>query len=956
MKVIVGDLETFWSQTHSLSKMSPIDYCLHKETELISLSLKVGDAPTKVVFGEWKIRELLERTDFSDALFVAHNMSGFDAMIFAWRLGVKPKAWGCTLAMAKPIHNLTVGNSLAKLVEHYELGKKDNTVLLKTQGRKLAEFTAAEREQMKIYNEADTEQCAALFKKLLPHYNSREMWQIDSTIRMLIDPKLILDKRMLESALIKEQARKVRALQKLASVLDLEMLDLKRQFGEEEAIHRAVVSGVMDAAIERTKATLMSNVKLAAVMAQEGVTPPTKISPTTGQQTLAFSKTDQEFLALQEHENELVAAAVCARLDVKSTIIETRLESFINVGKTMKGKLPVPLNYCGATTTGRWGAGIGGLNLQNLPRVNPKAPKISDALRCSINAPPGHKLVVADLSGIELRVNHFLWKVPSSMDLFKKDPAEADLYRQFAASLYAVPVKDVSKDQRQMGKVAQLGLGFGSGAETFRSVAKTMGGVTLTEAESENIKNAWREMYPEIVQGWKKCHSLLPAIESGDIVPIDPWGLTRTCAEGIMLPSGRYIRYPELRKQMDEAGKTEWFYGEGRHTARIYAGKIDENCIAEGTLVLCERGWVPIQDVRLDDRVHDGVEFVRHAGKVFKSVQTCVTVDGVFMTPDHEVLTDEGWKAALEVQRPYRPNIREVDSGATDTVHGKDMELGVPVRMWKSLRETWLRRQKRYARGESAQLRVFQLGQIETEGNDTRHVKAPGIRSVEGYVGPLPAAIAQGVEKLRSAWNNSVCSMASIFREFLGGHGQLVPAGDGLGSKKQRRRLHKEELPVGFSSGKHHEQTKYNSHGGRAAVERTDWNKPLDAVLSNFTRMEQNTAADNAECQRSVYDIVNCGPRQRFVVKGKEGPFIVHNCVQALARDVVADMAFDIYKATKQRPVLSVHDELMYVAPEEDADALLDTVLRIMRTPPAWWPQLVVWAAGSTGTCYGEMK
>jgi len=86
-------------------------------------------------------------------------------------------------------------------------------------------------------------------------------------------------------------------------------------------------------------------------------------------------------------------------------------------------------------------------------------------------APKGYKVVVADLSGIELRVNHFLWKVPSSMEMFAADPENADLYKDFASKLYDVPTGEVTKEQRQVGKVAHLGLGFGAGYKTFQKVA-----------------------------------------------------------------------------------------------------------------------------------------------------------------------------------------------------------------------------------------------------------------------------------------------------------------------------------------------------------------------------------------------------------------------------------------------------------------------------------------------------
>jgi len=117
---------------------------------------------------------------------------------------------------------------------------------------------------------------------------------------------------------------------------------------------------------------------------------------------------------------------------------------------------------------------------------------------------------VADLSGIELRVNHFLWKVESSMSLFKADPEKADLYKDFASKLYEKPVGEVTKEERQVGKVAHLGLGFGAGAKTFQNVAKLMGGVDLSEEESQNVVDKWRNTYDDIKQGWRTCHDMLP--------------------------------------------------------------------------------------------------------------------------------------------------------------------------------------------------------------------------------------------------------------------------------------------------------------------------------------------------------------------------------------------------------------------------------------------------------------
>ncbi len=562
MKIVTLDYETFWSQTHTLSKLNPIVYTTHPETEIISCALKIGDEQTEIIFGEAEIGKRLKQIDWSDAVLVSHNNSGFDSMISAWRYGLRPRLWACTLAMARPHHALTTGLSLGKLVEHYSIGKKDNTALLNTKGRHLKDFTPAEIEAMRKYNGEDTDQCYALFKKLLKLTPLYEMKLIDQAIRQLVFPQFECDTDLLETTLAEERWNKKTMLLSLAKQLGHTVVD-------------------PDAAADAISKTLGSSAKFAAFLQELGVTVPTKISKTTGKETYALAKTDEAFLALQEHDSPLVSAAAAARLGVKSTILESRIETFLEVAEATGGKLPVATNYY-AAHTGRNG-GTMKLNQLNLPRVpRDKAgeviPKPTNALRCCHKAPKGMKVIVADLSGIELRMNMFLWRVPYAMALFEADPEKADLYKVFAGELYGVAPTEVTKDQRQIGKIAHLGLGYGAGAATFQKVAKLMGGVEMDAVEAKSVVDTYRRAHQEIVQGWRKCHEALDYVYSGGSIAIDPWGLCIAEQGRIRTPKGA-IRYPSLRKQPDEKGKQEWWYGEGRNATRIYAGKITENLV-----------------------------------------------------------------------------------------------------------------------------------------------------------------------------------------------------------------------------------------------------------------------------------------------------------------------------------------------------------------------------------------
>ncbi len=562
MKICTVDLETFWDVGHSLTKMSPIAYCMHPETEIISCAFKFDDAETEVVFGEQNVIDYCNKVDWSQYWVVGHNLSGFDSMILSWRLNIKPKLWGCTLAMARPIHAKDVGLSLAKLVRHYGLGIKDNFALLQTKGRHLKDFTEQEIADMGVYNKEDVDQCYGLLKRLIPQTKKDEVILIDMTVRSLIEPQFDCDTELLSKTLVEEVERKRTALLEASKTMDVYELGMDD-----------------DEAVAAVLKLLSSAPKFAKFLESLGVEVPMKKSPTTEKDIPALAKTDEAFIALQEHDNPLVSVAANARLDAKSTILQTRIQSFLTASNAHPHKkVPIPLKYYGADTTGRWSGW--GYNPQNLPRINPYKPKLSDSLRKSLRAPPGYKVVVADLSGIELRVNHFLWKVPSSMEMFRADPENADLYKDFASTLYDVRQSEVTKEQRQVGKVAHLGLGFGAGHVTFQKVAKLMGGVNISINESKDIVDTWRDAYSDITVAWRTCHKALPTIMRGaEGGALDPWGMVYPVPEGLQTPKG-VIRYPNLRTEVnEETGRTEFIYGDGRNKARIYAGKIVENIV-----------------------------------------------------------------------------------------------------------------------------------------------------------------------------------------------------------------------------------------------------------------------------------------------------------------------------------------------------------------------------------------
>jgi hypothetical protein len=561
---IVLDFESFWSMTHSLTKMNPVDYVLHPDTEIQSCSITVHGKPTVVVFGEDNLRKAFARLPWHKLMVIGHNMAEFDAMILAWRFGIKPAMWGCTQAMMRALYAketaLSLDASLKFLGAPMTKGSLEAT---NTKGKYLEDFTPDEIEAMRAYNKIDGDGCMWLFKRLAKAIGAKELRVIDATIRMLVDTKLEIDADLLEMTLAEVKEAKRKALLEVADLLDVNWPDEEGR-------------------IEEVRSKLASAPKFSAILEHYGFEVPLKASKTAlakGEHKLipALSKTDDAMVELCESEHPVISACAQARLGVKSTQLESRIETFLLWHKRTGGKAPVPLRYCGADTTGRW-SGTMKANLQNLPRIG-KEKRPSDAMRMCLKAPPGHQVVVADLSGIELRVNHFLWKVEESIELYERD-AEADLYRAFAAARYGITPAEVTKDQRQLAKVAQLGLGFGAGPTTFQVVAKLMGGLVLDQAESEAIVADWRTQYHRIVKGWRDCHAALTDVYLGREETVDPWGFVYTSKRGLHLPSGRVIAYPSLHEEPRERGKgKEWWYATGRHRARIYAGKVTENIV-----------------------------------------------------------------------------------------------------------------------------------------------------------------------------------------------------------------------------------------------------------------------------------------------------------------------------------------------------------------------------------------
>lgn len=298
------------------------------------------------------------------------------------------------------------------------------------------------------------------------------------------------------------------------------------------------------------------------------------------------------------------------RLQASSTST-TKYKALLN-SVSSDGRLRGTKQFCGAGRTGRWAGRL--FQPDNLPRpvldqddidLGIEALKagcadllydnvmelISSAIRGCIVAPPGRKLVVADLSNIEGRVLAWLagetWKLKAFADY---DAGTGhDLYKLAYAKSFGVAPDSVDKGQRQIGKVQELALGYAGGVGAFLTFAAAYGIDLEVLADQafraipqhvmaqanimfewhrdkkkkdpatasglskkawlvcESFKLAWREAHPATVSLWRDLENAVrDAIENpGTTFPCRALRVRRDGAWlRIRLPSGRALCYP----------------------------------------------------------------------------------------------------------------------------------------------------------------------------------------------------------------------------------------------------------------------------------------------------------------------------------------------------------------------------------------------------------------------------
>jgi DNA polymerase len=239
--------------------------------------------------------------------------------------------------------------------------------------------------------------------------------------------------------------------------------------------------------------------------------------------------------------------------------------------------------FAGGSATGR--ASSYGLQAHNFPRMcadDPEAvgqamagggsiapefgKRVTDVLKSMLRPAlipsAGKVFVVADWSAIEGRVHPWLSNCAAGegkLDVFR---SKLDPYKVNASATFAVRYEDVTKDQRQIGKVQELALGFLGGPGAFATFGRIYG-VHVSEADATRMVNGWRRANP-----WAMLHgqALESAYTSAMRHPNREFSAGRTIYLydeqhlWYALPSGRVLCYPFARLEADGVSyaKASW--------------------------------------------------------------------------------------------------------------------------------------------------------------------------------------------------------------------------------------------------------------------------------------------------------------------------------------------------------------------------------------------------------------
>lgn len=585
--MIVVDFET--RSALDVSSVGSWRYACDSSTDLICLGWAIGDGPVGVWSPGQELPLELCRAIAGGAEVEAHNVA-FERSVWneiALRKYRFPavRSWSCTMARAAA---LGLPQSLEGLAAALRLPvKKDlegQRAMLKA-SRPVAlagssdlfgevpvwDTTPALLERVRAYCAQDVEVERSVSREL-PQLSAREMaiWRLDQEIN---DRGICVDVELCRNA------------------IELVELETARLSAELVELTGGAVTGPTD--LNGIKRWLRS----------------------IGVETTVLDERTVSALLAQELEPR--AARVLAIRQIAGRSSVAKYKAMLERADPRDHRIRNNLRYHGAAT-GRWAGS--GAQVQNFPRGDHSgqvaetiaemlsAGDVEDfdllfgdsisaavsALRPALVAGPGLVFCVWDYAQIEARLLAWFAGCSKLETLFASG---ADVYKAFAAEAFRKPIERVSKDDRFVGKVCVLGLGYGMGAAKLAATFEGYGRPIGLEL-AKRLVRVYREAYPEIPALWSRLESDAREVVSGESSSAGGWSMVRERFLSFLLPSDRRLHYLDPKV---EDGQLVYRKALGKSLAKdsTYGGKLAENVIqaiardvlAEGMLRLERAGF-----------------------------------------------------------------------------------------------------------------------------------------------------------------------------------------------------------------------------------------------------------------------------------------------------------------------------------------------------------------------------
>jgi hypothetical protein len=534
MRFVVLDLETYFADDFTLSKMSTEAYIRDPRFKAHGGAIKWSKDHAAKWYDEVQLRYVLSQEDWSDVFLICHH-AAFDGLILSHHYGVVPKMYGCTMSMARLLYPIHVSVSLDSVRAQLNFPPKRTPYNL-FRGKRWEELDQTTRQTLAEGCEDEVESIWKIFGILAKNFPVEEFEVVDSIIRMFVNPVLQADTNLLADLWESE-----------AKAKQQRMLDL----------------GIVEADVQ-------SAARFQALLEAEGVEIGYKENPKK-ELIPAFAKNDDFMLELLEHDNDRIRTLAEARIGAKSTLLQTRAETLGTMAN--RGPLCVYLRYCGAATLRPTGGD--GANWLNFKR--------GSAIRRSILAPKGYLLGPVDASQIEARCLVYL---AGQDDAVEKWRTGEDLYCAQASACYSEkiykpkkgdPREEEMSAKRGMGKQCVLMCGYGASGPQFRRSAKAgLYGppVELSSEQAQHFVNIYRKTNQKVVDYWKTSNRMIARLAGG---PPMEWGPFLVKDHKLILPSGQSMLYNTLEfhrpTQEEEClGQVREFERDGYWRMRVKRG------------------------------------------------------------------------------------------------------------------------------------------------------------------------------------------------------------------------------------------------------------------------------------------------------------------------------------------------------------------------------------------------